>query len=780
VIAGTAIVFAVVHAVLLKPLPFADPERLVWIWATRTDRDKAFFSIPDFLDYERGTSTLQDVAAYASWGVNLTGGDRPERLQGAKVTTGALSLLGVPAAAGRVFVAEDGTADRVVVLSDALWSRRFGRARDVVGSRVQLNGEDYEVIGVLPQGFLFPGLDAELYAPLSMQSDARRLDRGTNFLRVFGRLASAATVTQVSDEWGRIARELRDAYPEANAKKTEPRVFSLAEELLGPHRPALTLLMGAVLAVWLLACTNILNLQLIRLVAREREGAIRSALGASAVSVTWPYLLENLMLVCAGGLLGTGLAISALPLVLAAVPVTLPRATDIEIDPVVVIFTFAVVGATAILIAVLPVVRYARRRNLEQVLRGTAANAGTSPSRTIARNGLVVFEIAAALCLLVSTALLLKAYHGLQSSDPGVRPQGVVQTRVSLPVLRYADQPALERFLMLASEELQRAPGISRVAAANALPLSAQNIRTDFTIVGVPSSSRAEVPGAQNRWVTAGYFDALGIDLVAGRTFTDADVTARAPVAVVDEALATRFWPDGRAIGTQIRILDGTPDGRRLDVIGVVRNVAHFDIGESPLGTLYGPVHQLPPQAMGFFVGSFMIAVNTSADPEGVGRTIAEAVRRIDPDVPLSAPISMSEQLNRILAPRRFVAVTLAIFAAAALLLAVSGVYSVVSAAAREQTRELAIRLALGASRQAMLKSVLGVAANVLSIGVPLGLAAAAFMVRSVLPGTGVRLNDWSLWMLAPAGIAGAALVASYVRARRVLRLDPAVTLRSE
>jgi hypothetical protein len=333
---------------------------------------------------------------------------------------------------------------------------------------------------------------------------------------------------------------------------------------------------------------------------------------------------------------------------------------------------------------------------------------------------------------------------------------------------------------MLASEEMQRAPGVSRVAAANVLPLSAQNVRTDFTIVGVPSSSLAEIPGAQNRWVTAGYFETLGIDLVEGRTFTDADVTARAPVAVVDEALATRFWFGGRAVGTKIRILDGTPEGRTLDVIGVVRNVSHFDIGESPLGTLYGPVHQLPPQALGFFVGSFMIAVNTSADPEGVRRTIAEAIRRIDPDVPLSAPIAMRDQLDRLLAPRRFVAVTLAIFAAAALLLAVSGVYSVVSAAAREQTRELAIRLALGASRQAMLKSVLRVAANVLAIGVPLGLAAAAFMVRFVLPGANVQPSDWSLWMLAPVGIAGAALVASYVRARRVLRLDPAVTLRNE
>ena len=411
--------------------------------------------------------------------------------------------------------------------------------------------------------------------------------------------------------------------------------------------------------------------------------------------VTRPHLLENMALVCVGGVLGAAVAAFALPVFVAAVPVTLPRASEIRIDAAVVMFTFAVVGATALLVAVLPVIRHARRRDLESVLRGTATNAGTSRSNNWARNALVVFEVAAALCLFLSTGLLLKTYHRLQSIDPGVRLEGVVQTRVSLPAARYPTQPALERFLALTTEGLLRIPGVGRVAAANALPLSAQNIRADFTIVGVPASP-AEIPGAQNRWVTPGYFETLGIRLVEGRTFTDDDATARAPVAVVDQALATRFWPGRSAISSQIRLLDGTPEGRLLEIVGVVHDVTHFDVGESPLGTLYGTVQQLPPSARGFFTGSFMIAVSGNTESDQTRRAVVEAIRHVDPDVPTTAPWSMGDQLRRILASRRFVAVALAVFSVAALLLAISGVYTVVSAAAREQTREFAIRLALG------------------------------------------------------------------------------------
>ena len=779
VIGATTAAFAVVQAVLLKPLPFADPDGLVWIWATRTDRDKAFFSVPDYLDYERGSTTLQQVAAYSSWGANLTGGSHPERVLGAKVTPNAFEVLGARAIVGRLFQPSDNSGDgqRLLVVSQSLWQRRFGGARAVIGSRIQVNGEDHSIIGVLPEGFLFPGVEAELFAPLVLHNDPRRTDRGTNFLRVFGRLHPTTTSAQVSEEWGRISRELRDAYPEPNGKKTEPRVVSLHEEMLGTHRPALTLLLGATLTVWLLACANILNLQMIRLAARQREATVRAALGASTFAVNRPYIVENVTLAAVGGMLGTLLASTLLPFAASVAPITLPRASDTKLDAVVLMFTIGLIAATASASALLPLFQV-RRTNLEHVLR--AGSRTTVASKTRGRQALVVFEMAAALCLLVSTGLLMQAYYRLQSLEPEMHLDGVLQTRVSLPQSRYASQAALEQFVSRVGTQLLQVHGVSRVACANALPLSGQNIRTDFTIVGTSLSERAEVPGAQNRWVTPGYFETLGIPLVDGRTFNDADAISRAPVAVVDAALAEHFWPDGRAVGTQIRILDGTPEGRLLDIVGIVGNVAHFDVGERPLGTLYGPVHQIPSAALGFFIGNFMIAVNTNADSDHTRRALVEAVRRVDSDVPVAVPLSLRDQLRTVLAARRFVAVTLGAFAAAALLLVVSGVYTVVAAAAREQTRELAIKLALGAPPESLKRSLLGFAVGVLFMGVPLGLGGAALSQRFIFVTTGLQFEDWLVWILAPVVITAAALAASYLCARRVVGVDVAVTLRSE
>jgi putative ABC transport system permease protein len=774
-IAGSTLVFSIVHAVLLKALPYRDPDRVVWVWATRTDRDKAFFSVADFLDYRAASRTLSPVAV-GNWGVNLTGTADPQRLQGVRVTPNAFVELGVTAAVGRTLLPSDGDAPahRVAVISHRLWRSRFAGRADAVGAQVRLNGGDYTVVGVLPADFVFPGFDPDVCALLFLETDPRRRDRDANFLRVFARLTPGATMAQARDEWGRIARELRAAYPETNAKKTEPRVIALADEMFGIHRPALSALMAGILGVWLLACANIVNLQIIRLVARERETAIRRALGASTPHLVLPEIVEQTAIALIGGLGGLAIACVSLPLIAAAVPATLPRAAAIRIDAASAAFALALIALSSAFVAAVPVLRH-RRLDVERLLRANAPLAAT-PSKRRIRAVVAACEVAAALCLLIVTAFALKTYVTLAGTDPGVRLNGLLQTRISLPP-RYANAAALERFLTLSQAGVGDVPGVSAVAAANALPLSAQNNRTDFTIASAPAASRTDVPGAQNRWVTAGYFETVGISLASGRTFSEDDATARAPVAVIDEALAAQFWRGRSPLGDRVRILDGTPEGRVLEIVGVVRNVAHFDLGEPPLGTLYGMVQQIPPANLGFFAASVTIAVR-GEDGDAVRRGIVAALRKVDADVPVGAPSSMAEEVRRVLATRRFVAIVLGIFAAAALLLAVSGVYAVVSANAREQLRELAVRSALGASHAAMLGVILVPVVRVLSAGVPLGVLLAAAVVPATA-GTALSIpRDWPLWVVSAALLSLVALLASYLKARRAVALDPVLVLR--
>lgn len=770
--AAAALIYALADAVVLRPLPFEDPDRLVWIWATRTDRDKAFFSIDDFLDHRAASRSLAQVAAFCPRGMHLARTGPPQRLRGVLVTGNGFSLLGVRAALGRTLVPrdEDPDAEPVVVLSHTLWRTSFGGDPAVIGSTIRLNDQAWRVVGVLGPDFLFPGATADVVLPLAPERDPRRGQRGTNFLTVYGRLAPGATRAQVREEWGRVARELRQRHPVENAKKTEPRVLTLAEEMVGGYRRSLLALVGAVLAVLLLASANVSALQLVRAATREHELVVRLALGASRGDLTRVLMLEAGLLVAAGGLLGLGLARALLSGVVALVPVSLPRVAEARIDTGVALVTLCGIALAAAISALLPALLGSRRLDLLAALRADArAQAGAARPRV--RQGLAALQVAAAVVLLVTTGLVLETYRRLDAQGPGARVEGLIHARLSLPPRGPKTQAAVEAFVARVRESVRAVPGVRSVGVTNALPMSGLNNRSDFVIVGHEPRQASELPGGQLRWIGAGLAEALQLPLVRGRLFTEDDEQARTPVALVDEPLARRFWPGREPIGEGLRLEFGGPQGPVFQVVGVVGSVKHFDLAEAPLGTLYLPVHALQDPFRPFFAAGISVAAAGDVEDGATRRRFAAALAAVDPDVPVSPVTSMSETLDHAQATRGFTAAVLAVFAAVALLLAVSGLYAVVSAGVASQKRELGLRAALGAAPASVVGSALRPAVQALGFGLPAGLLLAAGVARAL----GAEIDAGAsapVWVIAPLCLALAGLVAAIVPARRALRLD--------
>jgi putative ABC transport system permease protein len=579
----------------------------------------------------------------------------------------------------------------------------------------------------------------------------------------------------VAQEWGRTTRELRERFPDTNAKKTEPRVLTLAQEMLGEHRPSLLALLGAVLTVALLACVNIAALSALRAFAREGELAVRRALGASSLDLARLQALETAALVAAGGVLGLALARAALGTIVALVPVTLPRAHDAAIDWSVVGVVLLAAGATAALGACLPLVARAGARADPVALRiGTRAT--EPPVRQRLRRSLAVLQVAAAFALLVATALHLETYARLQAEGPGVRTDGLVQVRLSLPPRAYPDQQSLETYVARLRASLLTETGVQAAAVASALPLSGFNARSDFVILGREPRSAAEMPGAQLRWVSPGFTEALGLPVRSGRPIEEDDLRSHAAVGLVDERLARSFWGDADPVGTSVRLEAGAAgSGPEFRIVGVVGNVKHFDLADAPLGTLYLPVHGLTPTLRGFFASGFTLAVAGRVDGGAERARIAEAVRRVDPEVSASTMSTMREALARSQSARRFSSGVLSVFAATALLLSASGLYSLVAAAAHARRREWGVRLALGATPSSVTRALLRSAALTLAAGLaagtPVALAVLGTLGRGVAPE--LESRPWA-WLGIPVALTVATLVAVLPPALRAARVDVA------
>jgi putative ABC transport system permease protein len=774
-IAVNTTMFTIVRAVLLRQLPFRNPDRLVWIWATRTDRDKSFFSIPNFIDTRDTAASLVELSAFANWAVNLTGSGEAERLQGVRVSPNAFEMLGVQPAAGRLIATSDAMpgTDRVVVISHGLWQRRFGANSAVIGSNVLLNGESFQVIGVLPPEFTLPNAEMDIASPLVFETDPRRTERGSNFLRVFGRVKEGISVERTHAALVVITERLRLLFPDENAKHTAPRVHLLAEEMVGTYRTSLWTLFASVGMVLAIACANLANLVVARSASRRKEMAIRVALGALRGHLALQVWAECVLLAVVGGAGGLTLAWWLVGGVAQITPIGLPRASEIAMDWEVFLFTAALTLLTASALAVGPMVT-AGRGNLIESLKSAVRDRSDSFGRT-GKSALVVVEVALSVVLMIGAGLLIRSFIRLQSVTSGVVADHVLVTRLSLPPTKYSSAPLISQFVSRLIETIH-----SPAAVTSAVPLSGINSRTDFIVRGHPPAKVEDTPGAQTRWISSDYFKVMGIPLIRGRQFDSFDRQGAEAVAVVDEALEQRFIPqnDSAEQSLIIDFGDGKPPWS-LKIVGVVGNVKHFGLDDAPTPTIYFPLDQVWPSALPAVTIGMTVVVKTPADPLEMADALRRMIASVDADVATSTPATMNKILASTLAPRHFNTLLMEGFAGAGLLLAMIGLYAVLSYAVAQTRYEIAIRMALGAAQGNVLRMVMLQGMKLSIVGSAIGLVATSVLsraIRGMLYQT--QTIDMSIYLVTAVLLQLVTAVASYVPAAKAASTDPMKTLR--
>ncbi|MGH9929550.1 MAG: ABC transporter permease [Pyrinomonadaceae bacterium] len=781
-IAANSSIFSIVNAVLLKQLPFKEPDRLVWVWATRKNVSRAFFSIPNFIDTRDQNSTLTEVAPFAIWGATLTGQGEAERLQGVRISANAFRMMGAEAAAGRTLVPEDDNANnaRVAVVSYSLSQRRFGGAPQAIGQTLALNGDLYTVVGVLPPRFVIPNAEVEIAVPLRMDSDPRRTERGSNFLRLLARLKPGVTPQQAQADLAAISNRLRDQYPDDNGNLTPPRVLAVQDELVGGYREGLWVLLAAVGTVLLIACSNLASFQLARAAARHKEVAIRAALGATRWRLMRQLLTESMMLALGGGGLGLLLAVWAKDLLLVLSPADFPRAAAVSIDGRVLLFSLCITLFAGFALGLAPAV-WATRSDLNSELKDGGKGGGTGLKDRL-RGLFIVAEVALSLTLLVGAGLLIKSFARLHSVDPGFDADHLLTVRLSLPASRYGSAESVKVFYDKFAPRIAALPGVEAVGAVNALPLSGLNARTEFSIAGRAAPDPHDTPAAQHRWVSPGYFQTMKIPLLRGRDLTNHDNEHAASVILIDQALERRFFREQEPLGAHILITmgDGNP-ARDYEVVGVVTNVKHTGLNDDPTPTLYGPIPQAPKGAVAFLANNLSLVVRSGVDNQTLAEAVRSELRGVDAEVATSSVRPMGQLLAASVAARKFNMELLVAFAGTALLLAAAGLYAVVAYLVTQRTREIGIRLALGARPRDVLYLIVRHGMKLTVLGVALGIAGALAVTR-LMSGLlfAVTPTDTATFAIASSVLVIVALLACYIPARRATKVDPLVALRFE
>lgn len=772
--ANTAI-FSVVNAVLLRPLPVAEPERLVTVFHFYPSLGnlEAGMAVPTLLELEERAESFTGVAARSWWGVNATGGGEPERLTGAQVTGGYFSTLGVPAALGRALLPADAEGDgqSVVVISDGLWRRRFGSDPGVIGRTLQLNGVAYEIVGVAPAGFRDLDPSAELWAPLTF-SPGQLTQRTSEFMTLVARLEPGATHERAAQEMSAFAERLKADNPGSYPPDWSLRTRPLTEQLTGDVRPALLVLLGAVGFVLLIACANVANLLLARAATRHKEVAVRAALGAGRGELIRHLLLESVLLSLVGGGLALILAAVGIGALVALQPDSLPRMEEISIDGTVLLFTLGVALLTGLLFGLAPALR-ASRTDLQSVLRqGGRSGSGDAGGQT-ARRALIVAEFALALMLLVGAGLLLRSFARLTQVDPGFNPSNVLSAQVFLPTAQYSSDTARIAFVEQLTARVAALPGVEAVGLTTGIPFGPGGGTRSFSIEGFEPGPGEPDPWGDYRIVTPGYQAALRIPVLRGRFFTDEDRMGTRPVVVVDRELAERYWPSEDPVGQRI----GFPSGDSIrwnEVVGVVEHTAVEGLDAERRVQVYRPFQQVGPSSM-------VLAIRATGDPERLSGPLRAAVDAVDPSLPLSTVRTMEAMLADAVAPRRFSMLLLAVFAGIALLLASVGIYGVISFDVARRSQELGVRMALGAERGAVLRLVLRQGLGLALLGVAIGVVGAIGLTRLLTSQLyGVDPTDPVTFAAVVALLLGIAAVAILLPARRATRVNPMIALRSE
>ena len=775
--ANTAI-FSVVRGVLLRPLPYADPERLVWLWERQPSLDRAPFSGADFLDYESQTKSFDHVVAVRPLNFTLTGQGDPERVRGGVATPNIFAALGKRPVLGRDFAADDAKpgAPRVALLTFGYWQRRFGGDAGVVGRSIALNEASVTIVGVLPQGFTFMR-DVELWLNprhripevFSGLPDDPTLNRRAHYLSVFGKLKPGVTLAQANADLDAVAKRLQQQYA-SNAGHTASLV-SLYDLVTSDVRPTLLLLSAAVGLVLLIACANVANLLLARATERQREVAIRTALGASRGRLVRQLLTENALLALAGGALGLALAWWGVDALVAARPQDLPRLSDIRVDTMVLAFTLSVSFLTGLLFGLAPALR-ASRVGLSEVLKegGRGAAGG---QRHFLRNLLVVSEVAMSLVLLVGAGLLVKSMVRLLEVKPGFNPKNLATMWISFSSARYSAPERTAQFLEELLPRLEALPGVSGVAFSNDLPLEGQDTTSIPTIEGVSPFKKGEEPLVGIHVVNPRYFEAMGIPLLRGRAFAERDRLNSTPVAVINESMAKRFWPTEDPIGKRFRVLGSGPRDL-LEIVGVVGDVRHNGLNNPASMDSYLPVLQRPWDYIG-------LAVRAKGDAAALAASVGAVVRSIDPSQPVFGVRNFDQVLDETLAGRRLALTLLGLFATLAAVLAAVGLYGVMAFSVTQRTHEIGIRMALGAQPGDVLRMVIRQGLTMALAGVAIGIGAALGLTRFLTSMLfEVNPTDPVTFVAVALGLAAVALVACYVPARRATRVEPVIALRYE
>jgi predicted permease len=779
VIGGNASVFTVVRSVLLRPLPMSHPEELVAVSIVRAENPDFPLNLWAFTNFQRFNQTLGEMAAIASFNANVSGESEPERIPGVRVTANYFTMTGVKAAAGRLLLPDDDTAGRnkTVVLSFGLWQRRYGSDPKVIGSTIRLNGEPYLVVGVLPSEFAFSYNTAELAVPLSPESDPTR-DRPSAIasLRVSARLKPGFSLRSAEEDLNAVVARMKAQHPEA-AAWLKSSVRPLSDQITANVRPLLVLLMSAVGAVLLIACANIASLTLARALSRKHEFSVQMALGAGQARILNQCIAESALLAFTGGALGLMLANVSLPALLRLSPSNLPRANEINVDFHVLAAVSFVACGIAVVLGTLAGV-YAARINAGDGLRSQTRSGTAEKAQNRLRSAFIVAELALAFALLMAAGLVVRSFVQLRAVSIGFEPGHLLTTRLSLPANSYKTASDVTRFQQQLSPAIASIPGVISNGAISILPLSGPLATTDYDVAGRALHGNGDRPTADYRMIDDGYLQALGQRVIEGRNFTPLDSANSRPVALVNQTLARQEWPNGGALAGRLIMRDaGVP--REVDIVGVVADVRATSITTAARPTIFVHIPQVPAAPARFLANSMFWVVRTAAPPETLAKALGDAVRRIDPTVAASSRFAMDYYLDRAIADQRFILRLLLVFSISALALAAQGVYALVSHVLAHQTREIGIRLALGAAPSQVARVIARRGVLMVLPGLLCGVATYGLfsrLVRSLL----YNVTPWDLSTIAVvvAILVSTVLVACLRPALRAMRVDPVTALR--
>jgi len=765
-IGATTAIFSVVDAVVLRPLPFRDPERVVRMWGTFSQGNQASTSPPDFLDYRAQNSTFEEFAARTSRSYNLTGDSEPERVSASLVTTNFFKAIGITPVHGRDFTAEEeAPGQRVAIISEGLWRRRLGGELPVIGKTLTLDGATYTVVGVAPNSTRLLD-DSDIWTPLSFDGDEMKVRR-FHFLRAFGRLKPGISLQQARTDLDAVAIGLERQYPDSNTT-WRLRLVPLRDEMLGDVRTPLYVLLGAVAFVLLIACANVANLLLARAAGRQKEIAIRSAMGARPIRLIRQLLVESLVLAAAGGGLGLLLAVWGTELLVKLAPDTISRAGAIGVDTRVLGFTLVVSLLCGVIFGLAPALQTSRPDLNESLKEGGKGAPSMSHNRT--HRFLVVTEVALAMVLLVGAGLLVKSFRNLRNVDPGFVPSNVLTMLLFLPESKYGESGKAGAFVDQVLARVAALPGVKAVGTTLHLPFRGGG-DTYFKIEGRPFADPNQQVTALNPAISHDFFNAMGISLLQGRGFTEQETKGEEKkTVIINESFARTYFPGEEPLGNRLIIDMGRP--ATCEIIGVTQDIKQFSLLGEPIPTMYLP---------NINVGRSNLVVRASGDPLALTSAIRGAVQSIDKDQPIANVATMEEILSRSVGEPRFRTLLLGVFAALALVLAAIGIYGVMSYTVARRTHEIGIRMALGARPKDTLMLIVGQGLGLALIGVGVGFAG-AFGLTQLLSSLlfGVSPTDLSTFVVIALLLTGVAAVACYIPARRATRVDPMLALRCE